>query len=69
MMLVTILHSPILHGIVTGALSAAVVDLHAVVGMTNWTELKNYKWSVASFRWFIGAVVGAAAGGGFSLAG
>lgn len=67
MNLTTILHSPIFHGAVTGFVTAAAIDIHAVTGFKSWSDLKNYSWSVASFRWFIGIFTGSLAGAGWSL--
>lgn len=64
-MLNHILHSPIVAGALTAFVSAAATDLHAAVGKwTCWNDAWEYKWSVATFRWFQGTVLGAGAGAG-----
>ena len=50
----------------TGALAAAVVDLHAFLKWRSWQEAVAYNWSVASMRWAIGAVTGALSAAGLS---
>lgn len=56
------LQLPIVRGAIAGILSAAVVDLHAFRSFKQWGDFTTYDWSVASFRWFSGAVTGAIAG-------
>ncbi len=53
--------NPVVKGAIGGALAAAVVDFHAFNGFTDWSNLKSFNWATASFRWFQGAVIGAAA--------
>ena len=59
------LHNPIMRGAVSGALAAAVVDIHAFLSWKNVQDALAYNWSTAAFRWFQGAVTGAIAGAGF----
>lgn len=51
---------PLVHGALTGWASAAVVDLHAFTSWHSWSDAKKYDWGVATFRWVVGAVTGAA---------
>lgn len=53
------LASPIVQGALTGFLSAAALDYLAFRKFQRWGEFTTYDWSVASFRWFQGIVVGA----------
>ena len=63
--MMTWLQNPIVKGAITGVLSAAAVDLHALTKFTDWSQLRKYQWSTASFRWFTGAVTGAIAAAGY----
>lgn len=60
-------HSSFGHGVITGVATAAIVDLHAFTSFKDWRDLRTYNWSVASFRWFMGAVTGGAAGLGLGM--
>jgi hypothetical protein len=51
-------------GAVSGFLSAAVVDFHAMSKFNGWTDFAAYNWSVATFRWAMGIVTGALSGMG-----
>lgn len=52
-------HSPIVKGALSGFVSAAAVDLHAMFKFTGWKDFSQYNWSTATFRWAIGLVTGA----------
>ena len=58
MIFATILHSPILRGVLSGALAAAVVDLHAFMTWRTPDEARTYAWGTALLRWVQGAVTG-----------
>lgn len=61
-----ILHSRILHGAITGMLAAAMTDLMAFRRWQFWHDAVTYNWQTATWRWFNGAVIGAASAMGFS---
>ena len=61
-----IVHDPLFKSAVTGALVAAAVDYHAFRNFKSWDDLVRYRWGLASWRWFQGAVVSAVAGSGIS---
>lgn len=58
------LANPLVRGALSGALAAAVVDLHAFREWKTFYEFTNYNWGVAAFRWFQGGVMGAFAAAG-----
>lgn len=49
---------PVVRGALSGALAAAVVDLHAFREWKNFYQVTNYDWGTAAFRWVQGAVMG-----------
>lgn len=49
-------------GALSGATSAASVDFAAFRTWKTWQDGIKYDWTTATFRWFQGAVVGAATG-------
>lgn len=55
----------IIRGGATGILSAAAVDFAAFRTWKSWHDLAVYDWQVAGWRWFQGAVMGAATGAGY----
>ena len=59
------LSNPIVQGAVTGAATAAAVDWAAFKAWKKWQDIVTYDWSVATFRWVQGAVVGAVTAAGF----
>ncbi len=61
-------HSAVVKGALSGALAAAVVDFHAFMSFKSPTDVKNYNWGVAAFRWLQGAITGALVGGGLFMA-
>lgn len=65
-MLNWIVHTPAFKGALSGFLSAAAVDFHALLKFNGWKDVKGYDWSVASWRWVVGTVTGALSGAGFS---
>lgn len=50
----------IFQGAVSGFLAAAIVDFRAFQSWKNVHDAVTYNWNVALWRWFQGAVVGAA---------
>ena len=58
------LSHPIVQGTVTGLLSAAAVDFAAFKSWKNVQEALTYNWTVAVWRWFQGAAVGAISAAG-----
>ena len=58
-------HTLIARGIVTGAISAALVDLSAFRAWRTWDEAIRYDWRMASWRWAQGAVLGALGAAGY----
>lgn len=62
------LHSPTVIGALTGALNGAVagaaIDRDAFAHWHSWHDAAIYDWGTATFRWFQGAVAGAATGAG-----
>ena len=54
--------NPIARNVLLGVWAGCGVDLHALTGFTRWSQLKQYDWSVASYRWFSGGVAGLIAG-------
>ena len=59
--IVALAHHPLMHAAIAGAIAAAGTDLLAFRSWQSWHEFTTYRWSVASFRWFQGAVTGALA--------
>jgi hypothetical protein len=59
-----ILHNPIVQGAINGVVAAAVVDFAAFRSWKNVHDAAAYDWGTAAWRWFQGAVVGAATGAG-----
>ena len=57
---------PLVQAAIAGALAAASVDLAAFRSWKTWGDVQHYNWTIASFRWFQGAVVGAISGLGLS---
>ena len=58
---VSLAHHPLMHAALAGAIAAAGTDLLAFRSWQSWHEFATYHWSVATFRWFQGAVTGALA--------
>ena len=54
------LHSPVTLGAVSGALGAAIADVHA---WRSWRDAR-FNFATASWRWVQGAVLGAAGAAG-----
>ncbi len=63
-MLTILLHHPIVRGAASGALAAAVVDVHAFLTWKRVQDVVAYDWRTAAFRWAQGAVTGALAAAG-----
>lgn len=59
-------HTAIAHGAVIGAISAAAIDLEAFRKWQSWHDAVTYSWSLASWRWFRGAVLGAITASGYA---
>jgi hypothetical protein len=53
-------------GMVSGTITAAIVDVGAFRGWKSWDDAVTYNWSLASFRWAQGAIIGALSGLGMS---
>lgn len=51
-------------GAIGGLAVAAWIDYKAFLSWKKWGDIYEYDWSVASFRWVQGAIVGAATGAG-----
>lgn len=52
---------PVTQGIISGALTAAVVDFSAFRSWRSVHDAVTYDWETALFRWVQGALVGAVA--------
>lgn len=52
-------------GAVSGFVSAAAVDFHALLKFNGWKDFQGYNWSVATWRWAVGTVTGALGGAGY----
>lgn len=59
-----VLSFPSIRGALSGAVAAAVVDLHAFLTWKKFSDVTGYDWSTAAFRWVQGAVTGALTGAG-----
>lgn len=59
-----ILTNPIVHGALSGALSAAAIDFAAFRSWKSFHDAATYGWGTAAWRWLQGAVVGALAAAG-----
>jgi hypothetical protein len=59
-------HSPIVHAALMGALGAAASDFHTFTTYKSWKDFGSFDIGVASYRWFLGAMTGAAAAAGWS---
>lgn len=57
---------PIVHGAITGAVSAAAIDLAAFRKWSSWHDATTYQWGLASWRWFQGALYGGLTAAGLS---
>jgi hypothetical protein len=53
------LANPIVRAAITGLVTAAAVDFQAFRTWKSFDDAKAYSWSVAGWRWFQGAVIGA----------
>ena len=60
------LKTPLGVGILGGILTAARVDYAAFKAWHSWADLRSYSWSVASWRWTQGAIIGAATAAGLA---
>lgn len=56
-----VLHNSVVRGALTMALGAAYVDIAAFRKWQSVHEALEYNWSLAAWRWFQGAVLGALA--------
>ena len=62
------LHSPLAHALYLGWMAAAGTDIKVLVStgqVRGWAALKDFDWSMASFRWLVG--IGSAAVGYIGL--
>lgn len=59
------LHNHIVQGAISGVTAAAVVDFAAFRNWKSFHDAATYDWGTAAWRWFQGAVVGAATAAGF----
>jgi hypothetical protein len=57
-----VMHSHAFQGVVIGVSSAAATDYHAFKAFRSWDDLVRYRWGLAMFRWFQGAVIGILSG-------
>lgn len=64
MTLTEFMHLPIVAGAVSGILGAAAADFAAFRSWKNVHDAASYDWQTAAWRWFQGAVIGAAGGAG-----
>ncbi len=60
--LIWVVTSAPFRGMVSGIVTAAIVDIGAFRGWKSWDDALTYSWGLASFRWFQGAVIGALTG-------
>ena len=58
--------NPILAGAVKGLMVTAGNDLVQVLRLSGWSSVKAYNWSAATWHWVTGAILGAAAAGGWT---
>ena len=63
-----LLHSPIVRGALSGLTAAALVDFAAFSSWASVHDAMVYNWSLAMWRWFQGAVIGAVTAAGVGLA-
>lgn len=62
------LQHPVARGAIAGVVTAAWVDFAAFRKWQSFKEARDYKWSLAVWRWVQGAIVGAVAGAGLTAA-
>lgn len=55
-----IMGHPAFLGAMSGFFTAVKVDYDAFTSWKSWDKIKAYNWSIASFRWFQGIIIGAA---------
>jgi uncharacterized membrane protein len=60
-------HSPIVVAALAGFISAASVDFTAFKKWQSWQEGLQYNWSLATWRWVQGVIIGAVTGAGFGV--
>lgn len=60
--LAAVVHGPILQGMISGALGAAIADLRA---WQSWEDAR-FQIMTASWRWLQGAILGAVGAAGYS---
>ena len=58
------LQHPIVKGAIAGMVTAAAVDFAAFRSWKSWQDALTYSWSLAAWRWFQGAVIGAVTAAG-----
>jgi len=63
-MILTLLHQPFVHGLLTGLGTAALVDIGAFLKWKDETDIKAFNYRLAMLRWAQGAVSGAIFGAG-----
>ena len=62
-----IAHTPTFRGALSGAVAAAVVDIHAFLTWKSFDQFRTYDWGTAGLRWFQGAFSGAVSGAGYGM--
>ncbi len=56
---------PVIHGAVTGLMTAAAVDIHSFLSWKKIDDARVYQWDTAILRWMQGTVYGAIVGAGY----
>lgn len=58
------LHTPAVIGLLSGLLAAIKADHEAFKQWQSWSDVARFNWSVASYRYARGAMLGALTGAG-----
>jgi len=59
-----VINSPAFKGACAGALASARTDFDAFRTWHSFKDLEGYSWSIAAWRWFQGAIIGAVTAAG-----